>query len=318
VAMARASPPPAPASGSRLQLLYCTHSNGQLHRTARESRRSVGVERGWGGWVGFEACVARDRSTAERWRAGTDWNRPPTQSAGREVGESRSAQRNGSKKQPREGGGMVKEEDLLGAVVGVGGLCGGVGAGGEGGGIEARGVVVVAGGAERRERVGVGVAVGVVRERRGGREAGAGLAPAPADERAGEARADEDDEEDAEAEARQRQRHARRHAGPHRAGPRGEGGACGAVDWCRVPSAGCRGSLSCCACAGAGRAGGCVPVYCGPRVGEERETTECAVAHSALGLWTSLGLGLGCLQVCNGRRYNTPHWYKIVEHILLL
>jgi hypothetical protein len=216
------------------------------------------------------------------------------------------------------GGGMVKEEDLLGAVVGVGGLCGGVGAGGEGGGIEARGVVVVAGGAERRERVGVGVAVGVVRERRGGREAGAGLAPAPADERAGEARADEDDEEDAEAEARQRQRHARRHAGPHRAGPRGEGGACGAVDWCRVPSAGCRGSLSCCACAGAGRAGGCVPVYCGPRVGEERETTECAVAHSALGLWTSLGLGLGCLQVCNGRRYNTPHWYKIVEHILLL
>ena len=194
-------------------------------------------------------------------------------------------------------GGMVKEEDLLGAVVGVGGLCGGVGAGGEGGGIEARGVVVVAaGGAERRERVGVGVAVGVVRERRRGREAGAGLAPAPAEERAGEARADEDDEEDAEAEARQRQRHARRHAGPHR-GEKGGGGerACGAVDWCRLPSAEC--GLS-----GLRAPSVAVPVRAGGRAAVYRctvdlvlETTECAVAHSALGLWTYLGLGLGCL-----------------------
>jgi hypothetical protein len=213
---------------------------------------------------------------------------------------------------------MVKEEDLLGAVVGVGGLCGGVGAGGEGGGIEARGVVVaMAGGAERRERVGVGVSVGVVRERRRGREAGAGLAPAPAEERAGEARADEDDEEDAEAEARQRQRHARRHAGPHRA--RGEwslwrGGL--------VPSAGCRGSLSCCACAGRASGRLCTGVLLWTSCWrEERERQQNVPLRTRRWVFGPLlGWALAaCLQVCsNGRRYNTPHWYKIVEHILLL
>jgi hypothetical protein len=64
---------------------------------------------GWsgGGEGGLDSKLAlhgTDLQLSERWRAGTDWNRPPTQSAGMEVGESRSAQRNGTKKQPRGDG----------------------------------------------------------------------------------------------------------------------------------------------------------------------------------------------------------------------